>query len=260
MPGTQQSAGRDAQTAARPTARRYTLGEISMTKSNSEHALAIIKAGISAVPIVGGSISSLIGDYIPTATQKSIDFAIHDLRTKLESIVDRIDAETINKDHFAEIFKSSYLIIVRTHQEKKIKAATALIANIFLKEGDPEKLNFTELDHFTRCLDSLSIGAIEVIANVSNYIAKKHYKGDLSQAYGGDYNEGRTFDFGALQNRLPDTHPSLLMGLVSELNSLNLLHMSGAPVIRTENYGNYPIELSILGVRFVLTVLKDVIE
>ncbi len=50
------------------------------------------------------------------------------------------------------------------------------------------------------------------------------------------------------------------MGLVSELNSLNLLHMPGAPTIRTRDYANYPIELSILGVRFVLTILKDEIE
>ena len=206
-----------------------------MTKTKSEHTLAIMKATISAMPIIGGSISSLIGDYIPTATQKSIEFAIQDLRTKLEKLEKRIDVEAVNKDEFAEIFKSSYLIIVRTHQEKKIKAATSLIANIFLKAGDPEKLSFTELDHFSRCLDSLSIGAIEVLANVANYISNTSYGGDLGKAYGGDYNQGRTFDFEVLQKRLPNTHPSLLMGLVSELNSLNLLHMPGAPAIRTQN-------------------------
>ena len=82
-----------------------------MDKTKSEHTLAIIKAGMSGLPIVGGPISSLIGDYIPSATQKSIDFAIHDLKAKFENMVKRLDAETINKDEFAEIFKSSYLII-----------------------------------------------------------------------------------------------------------------------------------------------------
>lgn len=228
-----------------------------MSKSKGEHTLAVFKAGISAVPFVGGPISSLIGDYIPTATQKTIDFAILDLQAKLKCLEKRIDAEAVNKDEFSEIFKSSYLIIVRTHQQKKIKAATSLIVNALLKDGDPEKLSFTELDHFTRCLDSLSIGAIEVLANVSNYISKTHYAGDLSKAYGGDFNQGRSFNFGILQEMLPGTHPSLLMGLVSELNSLNLLHMPGAPSIREINYSNYPIELSILGVRFVLAILKD---
>ncbi len=75
---------------------------------------------------------------------------------------------------------------MRTHRKEKIKAATSLIANVLFKDGDPEKLNFTELDHFSRCLDSLSIGAIDVIANVANYIRKTHYDGDLSKAYGGD--------------------------------------------------------------------------
>ena len=46
-----------------------------VAKPKTEHALALIKAGISTVPIVGGAIGSLIGDYVPTATQKSIDQA-----------------------------------------------------------------------------------------------------------------------------------------------------------------------------------------
>jgi hypothetical protein len=44
-----------------------------MKKTAGDHALAVIKAGLNAVPVVGGSIASLIGDYIPTATQKTIE-------------------------------------------------------------------------------------------------------------------------------------------------------------------------------------------
>ena len=53
-------------------------------KTKSDHALAVVKAGISAVPFVGGSIASLIGDYVPSATQRSIEIAIEILKQKVQ--------------------------------------------------------------------------------------------------------------------------------------------------------------------------------
>ena len=64
-----------------------------MAKTKSEHALVLIKAGISAVPVVGGAVASLIGDYVPTATQKSIERAIVLLRNRLTELEDRLDVE-----------------------------------------------------------------------------------------------------------------------------------------------------------------------
>ena len=69
---------------------------------------------------------------------------------------------------------------------------------------------------------------------------------------------GRTFnhDFHQLQVRMPDMKASLLMGCVAELNALNLAHLPGAPSIRTKDYSNYNIELTSLGVSFVLYLLR----
>jgi len=88
-------------------------------KEPRDHILAVCKAGISAVPVVGGPIASLIGDYIPTATQKIVRESIDMLGKRLEELGDRVDAEYVNKDEFAELFKSCYLILIRTHQEEK---------------------------------------------------------------------------------------------------------------------------------------------
>jgi len=52
-------------------------------KTKSDHALAIIKAGLSTVPYIGGAIASLIEDYVPSATQRSIETAIEILKQKL---------------------------------------------------------------------------------------------------------------------------------------------------------------------------------
>jgi len=218
------------------------------SKTNSEHALAIFKAGVSAVPIVGGSIASLIGDYIPSATEKSITQAIKLLEERLTELEERLDPSNVNKDQFAELFKTSYLAIVRSHNEIKIHAAVNLVTNILLKEGDKEKLTYTELDHFARCVENLSCGAIEVLS-VSVRMAKKEKKVVLESS-------GYRMDFSRIKKEFPDFSPSLLMGLIGELDSANLLHRKGTPTIAAGAYDNYPIELTPLGVRFTNYILK----
>lgn len=215
---------------------------MSSKKTKSDHALAVIKAGVSAIPCVGGSIASLIGDYVPSATQRSIETAIEILNQKVEQLGDRIDPDAVNKDEFAELFKSCYLSIVRTQQRAKLNAAAGLIANILLRKDDPEKLTYTELDHFARCLETLSIGAIEILGHAVG-IARKSKPNEYKA-------QPVRFDFEDLKGRMPQTDAFLLMGLVGELNSMNLVHLAGAPQIATPAYANYPVQLTPLGVRF----------
>jgi hypothetical protein len=40
-----------------------------MTHSARDHALTLKKAGPNLIPVVGGALASLIGDYVPTSTQ-----------------------------------------------------------------------------------------------------------------------------------------------------------------------------------------------
>ena len=215
---------------------------------NRNHLVSLIKAGLSATGPVGGMIASLIGDSISSHTQRSIEKALAELDEQLATLDERIDIENINRDEFAELFKSTYLVIVRSHQEEKIKAAVALLTNIMLNKGDEDKLGYTQLDHFCRCLDTLSIGAIQALGKIFE-ICTTHVTGGIL---------GRTFNhnFHQLQVRSPEIEPWLLMGFVAELNGLNLVHIPGAPSIRTEDYSNYNIELTQLGISFVLYLLK----
>lgn len=122
------------------------------------------------MPVVGGSIASLIGDYVPLSTQRSIEKTTELLKQKLTALEGRIDTEAVNKDEFSDLFKSCYLVVVRTTQEEKLRAASGILANLFLKPGDPEKLSYSELDHFVRCLDGLSIGAIVTLGTVNSLV------------------------------------------------------------------------------------------
>jgi len=222
------------------------------SKTTGEHALAIVKAGLAAVPVVGGSISSLVGDYVPTHTQNAIEQAVENLAERLRTLEqqNRVDPDAVNRDEFAELFKSCYLTIVRTHQDEKLRASAALIANLFLKDDDPEKLPYTEADHFVRCVEQLSIGAISVIDQAVELAKLDRHWRDGSQSV--------RIEFRSLADRSEETDRHLLMGLVGELNGCNLLHIRSLPSVTTEgdDYGNYPIEVTPLGVRFVDRLLR----
>ena len=162
-----------------------------MTRSAKDHALAIIKAGLNLVPVIGGPIASLIGDYVPTSTQAAIDRSTELLAQKLDALKDRIDIDAVNKDDFSELFKSCYLVIVRTNREEKLRASAAILANLLLRPGDPAKSSYEELDHLVRCIDALSIGAISVLG-VARTIAATSGQGAQ-----------RSFQFHQLRNAFP---------------------------------------------------------
>ena len=133
-----------------------------------DHALAAIKAGLNLIPVVGGALASLIGDYVPISTQAAIERTTHLLGEKLEALQERIDVGAVDKEDFSELFKSCYLVIVRSNREEKLQAATAILANLLLRQGDPSKSSYEELDHLIRSIDALSIGAISVLARFSH--------------------------------------------------------------------------------------------
>jgi hypothetical protein len=205
-------------------------------KALKDHVIAVIKAGLSAVPVVGGSIVSLIDDYVPTSTEHSIEKTMKLLAEKLTSLEGRIDVEAVNKEDFSELFKSCYLVVIRSNREEKLHAAAALMANLLLRSDDPKKSSYEELDHLVRCLDALSIGAISVLG------AAHH----IATASGSQ----RHFHFPQLRSLLPQFEPSLLMSLVSELRSLNLLRVQDGG-IRMPDHGEVLLELTPIGQRFV---------
>ncbi|HEV8327603.1 MAG TPA: hypothetical protein VGQ08_08970 [Nitrospiraceae bacterium] len=207
------------------------------------------------------ALASLIGDYVPLSTQRSIEKAILNLREELDRLHDRVDFEGVNKDEFTDLFKSSYLAIVSTTNEEKLRAVSAILVNLLLKPGDSDKLSYTELDHFVRCLDQLSVGAVTalgVVYNLGRKNAPLNYSdGDIRRSLEALRSvQGIRLDFHVVHSEMRAMDPSLLMGLLGELNAANLIHLPGVPTVRTPDFGNYPVELTALGIRFVERVLK----
>ncbi len=211
-------------------------------------ALSSIKAALSGVPVLGGPLASLLGDALQAHTDRAQSRALELLGARLDGLQERVDLGAVDRDELAELFKSCYLVIVRTHHEVKLRAATSLLANLLLRVDDPERLSYTELDHFARCIDGLSIGAIEALGRAFDMA-----RSQVRSPHNGPFR----FNFEDLTRGMPDQSPDLLMGLVGELSTMNLLHLAGVPSVRTTEYGNYPLELTPLGIRFVTRLVMS---
>src|SRR5215471_18235878 len=137
------------------------MGIARMPNSTSD-VLATIKSEIKPLPEFGGQIARLI-DGVQPGTQRSVERTVLFLEQRLSSFGNRIDPAQVNNEEFSELFKSCYLVVIRTHREEKLRAAANILANLMLRVGDSEKSSYDELDHLVRCLDSLSTGAISVL-------------------------------------------------------------------------------------------------
>lgn len=220
-----------------------------MTKSKLDHALSIAKAGLEAIPVVGGVIASLLGDYMPTSTERNVQRGMALFEQRLRELQDRL-AEAVEADEFSELFKSCYLIWLRTHSESKLRAAANILANAVLQDHDEGKLPYSELDHYTHALESLSNGALDVLGYLYGIMrANFEPRGGLPEHL-------PALAFTNIAPDLPAYEPSLLMGLLGELDRLNFVLRQEPPAIHREGYSDYMFTLTPLGVRFCAHVLS----
>jgi hypothetical protein len=207
-------------------------------RSLSDHALIAVKAGLSAVPYVGGSLAVLVDAYIPEQAAKAAQRTMKLLAEKVAALGHRVDRDIVNKEEFSELLRSSIQVCARTSREEKLRAAANILANHLLLSGDAAKSPYEELDHLVRCLETLSIGAIGVLGGIRRIstTAPMGVQGHIQ--------------FEQLEPLFNQLEPSLLMSLVSELRSLNLVRVQ-EPAIRPSMYGGILREISPIGRRFV---------
>lgn len=212
-------------------------------KRPGDHMLAIVKAVLEAVPF-GGVVTSLISDYVPTSTERSIRETFECFSDRLRQMDDRIDQNSIDPDEFVELFKRSLWVATNTTRKEKLAAVAAILSNLFLRDGDSEKLRFDELDCFMRCIDSLSIAAIQLL-------------GEARKQSTGERVNHMNLDFDGIASRVGDDEFTML--LLSELDGFHLLQVGPRPTLTYEGrpYSNYPIRLTPLGAKFVNRILSD---
>ena len=201
-------------------------------------ALIPFKAALNMVPILGGSLASIINDCMARFQQEAMKKAAEFLRQKVAAIENRIDTEAFNKADFAELFGKYAALAATTGREDKLRAASNILANALLPPGDPNKSPFDELDHLMHCVGALSSGAIAFLG--ASIQAAEHSGGRPGE---------RRFQFSAVKRKLPDTDPDVVFGLASELRSFNLLQITEG-LIGGPNPENYGFQVTPVGLRF----------
>lgn len=220
----------------------------------TDHIINSVKALLATVPFTGG-IASVIADYVPKSTERAVWKAIEYLNARLDALGNRIDRNTVDEDEFSDSIKSFLRLSQRSSQDEKLKAAANILANIMLKDGDPDKLSYSELDHFSRCVESLSIGALRVLGECYSF-AKRHPLNKTA--------EGFRVNSGELIRQIEEQSPDLIMSLVTELDSWNLVQDGSRQSfartyaeIRGMSYcSNIPLHLTRMGIKFVEHILR----
>jgi hypothetical protein len=215
-------------------------------KKASDHILSLVKAGLNLDPYgVGGMLSSLIGDYLPSSTERSVKELARHLVEEIKRIDSRIDSGEIDQDEFTELFKSAYLVAVRTHRQEKIHGAAHLLANLLLKKGDPEKLSYTELDHFVRAIDALSHGALHVHGVLVRFALSEESRGQAKPFF--------HMTLGHLGSVVGGEDLSLLSSLLRELASWGFTEVR-VPQVNSDDLTMHTVVLTDMGKRFAKAV------
>lgn len=208
---------------------------------------SVAKKAIGLIPVP--AVAALIGvieDFARSATEQSVRAQIDVLADELERVHDRLDARHAATADCSEQYKSMMVQAYRTHHRQKLVIAARLVVNVCLRENDPDRLSRAEREHFTQAVDRLSTAAIAALSAAYAYAGSpKSLDGYGTRVYVGD-----------ITARLRPLEPSLVMGLLGQLHALNLVHMWGSPSVRVDDYKNYGIELTPLGVRFVRSLME----
>ncbi len=199
------------------------------------------KVFLGSVVPSGGALAELIAAALPNTTEKSLRAAMELLQGQCDYFRDRIDYELVKREEFAELFKTMVSTAARTHHEEKLRAATSIVGNLLLKPGDPAKQSYEELDHFGRCVDRLSIGAIIALG------ACRQLNDSIS------FGVTKSFQVSAVHGRLRSVHNwdvSFVEALLAELQSFNLVEVQNPPIRPLEG-GAGLVKLTPIGSRFI---------
>jgi hypothetical protein len=103
-----------------------------------------VKALISAVPYLGGSISTVIGDIQSIRKDKRFIEFINGLREDLHNFSDRVNSEFVSKEDFLDIFEQVARKIVMTRQDVKRTAFRHILSNAILSSD----VSYNEVEEF----------------------------------------------------------------------------------------------------------------
>jgi|SRR6185312_1660553 len=106
----------------------------ALDKNTSKDYLEIaLKTGLTGIPIIGGSITELMNDFIPNSKAKRLLDFVAQLKIDVDSMKDKIKNELIQTDEFAYLFEQTFRVINENYQKEKIDAFRILLVNSLIR-------------------------------------------------------------------------------------------------------------------------------
>ena len=97
--------------------------------STGDGVTAVVKAAFNDVPLVGGSIASLLDDFIPASRERRIREFAEGVASDLEQIKSQLKIKYVTTDEFAYLFTRVFQNLTRDYQQSKINAYRGLLVN-----------------------------------------------------------------------------------------------------------------------------------
>ncbi len=126
------------------------------------HFRSLLVAVINAIPYVGGTLGSLLDDYIPNSKQERILSFIKDISVETEKLKNRLELGKIETDSFAYIFEKSLRSVGLDYQKDKVEAYKSIILNSLLPNAKSDEIR----EYFLNLVDSLTPIHIRVLKAV----------------------------------------------------------------------------------------------
>lgn len=124
-----------------------------------DHALAVGLAALNAVPVAGGTIATLISEYVPRQKQQRLVRFVEDLGERLSAQQERVDQEFVRTDEFQTLFEDALDRVQLRRNEEKFEYWARLILGAAGKERPPR----ADRQRFVDTLDRLRLTHLQLL-------------------------------------------------------------------------------------------------
>ncbi len=201
----------------------YNEVEISIKQSiettpKKDHVVNIVKATLSAIPIVGGPLASLMGDYIPKKKEERLVNFINEIAVKLEEYSNEINKEYIKTDEFSHILEGCLKGVLNNYQQQKILCFKGILINSLRRGIEQERK-----EYYLYLVDNLTEVHLRILAlsnDPENYF--RLYNLDPNKIYGDSIGDVFKYAFVGIDQEVVKTAYSELyqMGLLNTDKSI----------------------------------------
>lgn len=128
-------------------------------KDVTDHIKIITSTLVAAIPVVGGPISNLINEYVPSELETRRTNLIENFDKDIKALKDQCKAETLESPEYTTIVFKVFKNAIEEHDDDIIKAYRAILQNSATINLDH---NF-EIDYYIKLLNELTITHIYLL-------------------------------------------------------------------------------------------------